>query len=107
MNPIDYVFEIQRALGASPHDTDVFHRLQLPSEFQSKGFQKLRERRRSSSVDSINKSSDFEPLSQIAQGTVYLKRRKKIIVLAFIFGLHNVAFILSTEEFTYFLYVLM
>lgn len=61
---------IQRVPSASPpHDTDVFHNPQLPSEFQSKDFQKFRERGRSSSLDSINKSSDFVPLSQSAQET--------------------------------------
>lgn len=81
MNLIDYknntgVSGIQRVLSASPpHDTHAFHQPQLPSEFQSKDFQKFQERRRSSSLDSISKSSDFAPLSQSAQGTVCLKKR--------------------------------
>lgn len=61
---------IQRVLSASPpHDTHAFHQPQLPSEFQSKDFQKFQERRRSSSLDSISKSSGFAPLSQSAQET--------------------------------------
>lgn len=54
--------------SASSYETHAFN---MTTEFQSKDFPvEDRGRRRSSSVDSINNSSDFVPLSDIAQGTV-------------------------------------
>lgn len=74
------VLKSQHILSAPPsNETDAFIRPQLPSEFQSKDFLlEVRGRRRSSSVDSINNNSDSAPLCQVAQGTVYLK--KKIVL---------------------------
>lgn len=62
------VFMAQPMTSASSYETHAFN---MTTEFQSKDFPvEDRGRRLSSSVDSINNSSDFVPLSDIAQGTV-------------------------------------
>lgn len=109
MNPIDYknssgVSRSQHLLSASPpNETGAFLGSQLHSEFQSKDFLiEVRGRRRSSSVDSINKSSDSAPLSENAQGTVY---HIKKIYFKFSYLVCTMLRILGTQEFTSFLYV--
>lgn len=65
------VFMTQPMTSAPSYETHAFNMTTLPTEFPSKDFPvEVRGRRRSSSVDSINNSSDFVPLSDITQGTV-------------------------------------
>lgn len=109
MNPIDYenssgLSRSQHILSASPpNETGEFLGFQLHSEFQSKYFlTEARGRRRSSSVDSIHKSSDYVPLSENAQGTV---QHTKKIYFKLSFFVYTMLRILGTQEFTSFLYV--